>query len=71
MHEWGCCARQGDELQKLSIPDLVLVGHEQVAAFALGMSSAKPLVASGGEDQKVRIVPNIDQGFSSLIAVAS
>ncbi|EIE23954.1 WD40 repeat-like protein [Coccomyxa subellipsoidea C-169] len=57
--------RATDKLQKLSIPDLVLVGHEQVAAFALGMSSAKTLVASGGEDQKVRIVPNIDQGESA------
>ena len=45
--------RQGEQLQQLSIPDLILGGHEAVAAFALGMSSAAPLVASGGTDQKV------------------
>jgi hypothetical protein len=48
-----CCVRQGEQSMKLSIPDLILVGHEEVAAFALGMSSAQPLVASGGEDKKV------------------
>ncbi|CAL8462585.1 g2118 [Coccomyxa elongata] len=46
---------KGEQLQQLSIPDLILGGHEAVAAFALGMSSAAPLVASGGTDQKVLI----------------
>ena len=39
--------------------DLVLEGHAETAQFALGCSSAKPLVASGGEDQRVRAISRI------------
>ena len=44
---------QGEDRQRLSVADLVLTGHEQVAQFALGMSTAQPLVASGGNDCQV------------------
>lgn len=37
-----------------SVADLVLEGHTQNAEFAVGISSAAPLVASGGKDKKVR-----------------
>ena len=36
-----------------SVADLVLEGHKEVAAFALGVSSAAPLAASGGRDAQV------------------
>ena len=45
---------QGDDKKRVSVADLVLEGHSQTAQFALGCSSAQPLVASGGEDQRVR-----------------
>lgn len=44
---------QGSDKQKLSVADLVLTGHTDLAQFALGMSSAEPLVASGGMDTNV------------------
>lgn len=34
--------------------DLVLEGHKEAAEFALGVSSAAPLAASGGRDAQVR-----------------
>ena len=36
-----------------SKPDLVLVGHEDIAPFALGTCQPEPLVASGGKDTTV------------------
>ena len=45
---------QGEDRQRLSVADLVLTGHDEVAQFALGMSSAQPLVASGGNDCQAR-----------------
>ena len=39
--------------QQMSVPDLVLEGHTDLAEFALGVSSAEPLVASGGRDTNV------------------
>ena len=39
--------------QQMSVPDLVLEGHTDQAEFALGVSSAEPLVASGGRDTNV------------------
>ena len=45
---------QGEDKKRVSTADLVLVGHEENAQFALGCSSARPLVASGGEDQQAR-----------------
>ena len=36
-----------------SAPDLELVGHTDTAAFALGMCTSEPLVASGGKDTNV------------------
>lgn len=38
----------------VSVPDLVLAGHKDIAAFALATTSAAPLVASGGSDNLVR-----------------
>jgi hypothetical protein len=38
----------------MSVPDLELEGHTNLAEFALGVSSAEPLVASGGRDTNVR-----------------
>jgi len=35
------------------IADLILVGHQQVAEYALALSSAEPKVASGGHDHNV------------------
>ena len=40
--------------QQMSVADLVLKGHSDLAEFALGVSSAEPLVASGGRDTNVR-----------------
>ena len=37
----------------MSVADLVLEGHTEQAEFALGVSSAEPLVASGGRDTNV------------------
>lgn len=48
-----CAWQQGEDKQRTSIPDLILTGHSDIADFALGMSSAEPLVASGGKDKKV------------------
>ena len=45
---------QNVEKQKMSVADLTLTGHSEAAEFALGMSSAGPLVASGGQDANVR-----------------
>jgi hypothetical protein len=45
---------QGEDKKRVSTADLVLVGHEENAQFALGCSSARSLVASGGEDQQAR-----------------
>ena len=39
--------------KKASTPDLELVGHTDTAAFALGMCTSEPLVASGGKDTNV------------------
>ena len=39
----------------MSVPDLVLEGHSDIAEFAVGVSSKQPLVASGGRDTNVRI----------------
>lgn len=36
-----------------STPDVELVGHTDTAAFALGMCTSEPLVASGGKDTNV------------------
>ena len=48
--------RTGDRDRNVeSKPDLTLVGHEQNAEFALGVSDVNPLVASGGKDKKVLI----------------
>lgn len=38
-----------------SVADLVLEGHTENAEFAVGCSTAAPLVASGGKDQKVLV----------------
>ncbi|KAL3137237.1 hypothetical protein ABBQ32_006786 [Trebouxia sp. C0010 RCD-2024] len=45
--------RQGDKDKTASSPDLELVGHTDTAAFALGMCTSEPLVASGGSDTNV------------------
>lgn len=52
-----CRLRPAPLLQKdagESVPDLVLTGHKDIAAFALATTSAAPLVASGGSDNLVR-----------------
>ena len=38
---------------RLSVADLTLTGHRKDAKFAVAISSAEPLVASGGEDAEV------------------
>ncbi|KAL4443046.1 hypothetical protein ABPG77_008537 [Micractinium sp. CCAP 211/92] len=38
-----------------SVADLVLEGHKEAAEFALGVSSAAPLAASGGRDAQVLV----------------
>lgn len=43
---------QGKDVE-LSVPDLILEGHTDNAQFALGCSTAEPLVASGGQDTNV------------------
>lgn len=44
---------QGAARQQMSVPDLVLEGHSDIAEFAVGVSSREPLVASGGRDTNV------------------
>ena len=48
---------QGKDKQRLSLADLTLTGHTEDAKFAVAISSAEPLVASGGDDTEVRL-PN-------------
>lgn len=43
-------------------PDLKLVGHREMAPFALSTSSASPSIASGGEDTNVLVWNLEDQG---------
>ena len=44
-----------------SKPDLVLVGHEDIAPFALGTCQPEPLVASGGKDTTVSATAGLSQ----------
>ena len=44
---------QGESKSQLSQADLVLRGHTEDAKFAVAISSAEPLVASGGDDTQV------------------
>jgi histone-binding protein RBBP4 len=46
-------ALQSTSPKQQSVADLVLEGHKQNAEFALAISNAAPLVASGGKDAKV------------------
>ena len=46
---------QGDDRQRMSLADLVLTGHTEEARFAVAISSAEPLIASGGDDREVGI----------------
>ena len=48
---------QGKDKQRLSLADLTLIGHTEDAKFAVAISNAEPLVASGGDDTEVRL-PN-------------
>lgn len=42
-------------------PELILVGHEKDAEYALGMSNDEPKVASGGQDHKANILGTNEQ----------
>lgn len=44
---------QGASKNQDSVADIVLAGHDDIAEFAVGLSSAAPLVASGGRDMNV------------------
>ena len=44
---------QGASKNQDSVADIVLAGHDDIAEFAVGLSSAAPLVASGGRDTNV------------------
>ena len=46
---------QDEERMRLSVADLTLVGHRKDAKFAVAISTAEPLVASGGEDAEVQL----------------
>ncbi|CAK0756589.1 hypothetical protein CVIRNUC_002468 [Coccomyxa viridis] len=46
---------KGESKSQLSQADLVLRGHTEDAKFAVAISSAEPLVASGGDDTQVLI----------------
>jgi histone-binding protein RBBP4 len=48
-----------------NVPDLKLVGHKEMAPFALSTSTASPSVASGGEDAVVLVWDLEDQGEGS------
>ncbi|CAD7695435.1 unnamed protein product, partial [Ostreobium quekettii] len=41
-----------DRRSHASVPDLILEGHQENAEYALGISSERPMVASGGRDRK-------------------
>ena len=36
-----------------SIPNLILIGHSDIACYALDWHKSKPIVASGGKDKKI------------------
>ena len=55
--------------QQMSVADLVLEGHTDLAEFALGVSSAEPLVASGGRDTNVRRDRTRNAHFATLSAL--
>lgn len=48
--------------------DIVLTGHDDIAEFALGLSSAEPMVASGGRDTNV-LVWKLSDHVTSLTAI--
>lgn len=48
--------------------DIVLTGHEDIAEFAVGLSSAEPMVASGGRDTNV-LIWKLSDHVTSLSAV--
>ena len=52
-----------------SKPDLVLVGHEDIAPFALGTCQPEPLVASGGKDTHVSPTTGLSQHVRFGLAV--
>ena len=58
---------QDEERMRLSVADLTLTGHKQDAKFAVAISSAEPLVASGGDDAEVRLAES--SGSSLVIRV--
>lgn len=58
---------KGAARQQMSVPDLVLDGHTDIAEFALGISSKEPLVASGGRDTNV-LIWSIADHVASLAA---
>ena len=76
MPDLGGCWNMQDK--KASTPDLELVGHTDTAAFALGMCTSEPLVASGGKDTNVSsssamyhaVCAPIDRTYSSTFVVS-
>lgn len=61
---------QGESKSQLSQADLVLRGHTEDAKFAVAISSAEPLVASGGDDTQVCRSPGPSGPFVAVTAAA-
>lgn len=49
-----------------NLPDLILEGHTDIAAYALDWSPIAPIIASGGRDKKIYLW-NVEDHFSSKI----
>jgi WD40 repeat protein len=45
-----------------NLPDLILEGHTDIAAYALDWSPTKPIIASGGSDKKIYLW-NVEDHF--------
>lgn len=60
---------QSTSAKQRSVPDLVLEGHAANAEFAVALSNAAPLVASGGKDTKVRPCCAVHPGSGRCIHV--
>lgn len=50
-----------------NLPDLRLIGHEDIAVFPLATSLISPLVASGGNDKLV-LIWSVQDAVESLLA---
>ena len=51
-----------------NMPDLILEGHTDVAAYALDWSDVAPIVASGGRDRNI-LLWNVEEHFTKTMGI--